>query len=131
MFFASQALDGSATAPLPSPLHDILSAGLPAQTAICLSVVLIAPVVEEFIYRGFLVPSIASKTPLPIALLSSSLIFAVSHANAGTWPELFSLGFVLGGVYCCSGHLAAPIGVHMLYNAFVFGSQLFFVASNE
>lgn len=40
-----------------------------------------APIWEEFIFRGFLLPSLARWMPVPAAILASASFFALAHAQ--------------------------------------------------
>ena len=80
-----------------------------------------APVFEEIIFRGFLLPSLTRYFPLWGAIAFSSLLFSVAHLNLSEVLPLMTLGMVLGFVYTRSGNLLAPILLHSLWN----GSTLF------
>lgn len=85
------------------------------------SVIVIAPIVEEVIYRGCLQGALRSLTRSPWpALVLSSLAFSAMHFSAASLvalPGLFILGLSLGLAYERSGRLAVPIVMHMLFNA--------------
>jgi membrane protease YdiL (CAAX protease family) len=84
-----------------------------------------APLWEELIFRGFLLPSLAARLARPVALLASSLIFALCHFRAETFAPLLLLGLVFGAAYDkCSGNLAPPMALHSLWNAYVLGSMV-------
>jgi len=80
-----------------------------------------APIFEEIIFRGFLLPSLTRYFPLWGAIAFSSLLFSVAHLNLSEVLPLMTLGMVLGFVYTRSGNLLAPILLHSLWN----GSTLF------
>lgn len=80
-----------------------------------------APIFEEIIFRGFLLPSLTRYFPLWGAIAFSSLLFAVAHMSLSEVLPLMTLGMVLGFVYTRSGNLLAPILLHSLWN----GSTLF------
>lgn len=84
-----------------------------------------APLWEELIFRGFLLPSLAARLARPAALLGSSLVFALCHFRAETFAPLLLLGLVFGAAYeQCSGNLAPPMALHSLWNAYVLGSMV-------
>ncbi|MBC6474880.1 MAG: CPBP family intramembrane metalloprotease [Hormoscilla sp. GM102CHS1] len=76
-----------------------------------------APVFEEIIFRGFLLPSLTRYFPLWGAIAFSSLLFSVVHLNLSEVLPLMTLGMVLGFVYTRSGNLLAPILLHGLWNS--------------
>jgi len=91
---------------------------------LCLTAVVVAPVSEEILFRGYLYPAskrFIGKVP---ALLFSSLIFAAIHHNAMALLPLCFLAVLLAVAYEVSGSIWAPIGMHFLFNAATVGFQL-------
>ncbi len=75
-----------------------------------------APVFEEIMFRGFLLPSLTKYLPMWGAILASSLLFAVAHLNISEVLPLAVLGIVLGVVYTRSRNLLSSILLHSLWN---------------
>jgi len=85
---------------------------------------ILAPIAEEFFFRGLLLKSLSGHTGKWLALCWSSLLFAVFHPLS-FFPLVFILGLCLGLVYMRSRNLMAPILTHVLWNAFtVFQIQM-------
>ncbi|MBE9042718.1 CPBP family intramembrane metalloprotease [Oscillatoriales cyanobacterium LEGE 11467] len=88
-----------------------------------------APLFEEFIFRGFLLPALTNYLPVWGAVVASSLVFAMAHLSLSEVLPLATLGIVLGTVYARSRNLLAPILLHSLWNGstllslFVLGSS--------
>lgn len=82
---------------------------------------LAAPIFEEIIFRGFLLPSLTRYMPMAVAIFASALVFALAHQSLSEILPLTTLGAVLGFVYSRSRNLLAPILLHSLWN----GSTLF------
>ncbi|MDJ1181574.1 CPBP family intramembrane glutamic endopeptidase [Roseofilum casamattae] len=76
-----------------------------------------APVFEEIIFRGFLLPSLNRYVPLWAAILLSGLAFAIAHLSLSEVIPLMTLGIIMGFIYTRSGNLLAPILLHSLWNA--------------
>ncbi|MEQ9550201.1 MAG: CPBP family glutamic-type intramembrane protease [Coleofasciculus sp. G3-WIS-01] len=76
-----------------------------------------APLFEEFMFRGFLLPSLTRYMPVWGAIVTSSLIFAIAHLSLSEVLPLATLGIVLGVVYTRSRNLLAPMIVHSLWNS--------------
>lgn len=76
-----------------------------------------APFFEELLFRGFLLPSLASALPLPWAIALSSCGFALMHFNLSDLLPLTALGVFLGYIYWRSRNLLAPILLHSLWNS--------------
>lgn len=87
-----------------------------------------APIFEEIMFRGFLLPSLTRYMPVWGAILASSLLFAIAHLSLSEVLPLATLGMVLGIVYTRSRNLLSSILLHSLWNAgtlfslFVLGS---------
>jgi membrane protease YdiL (CAAX protease family) len=76
-----------------------------------------APVFEEIMFRGFLLPSLTRYMPLGGAILLSSLFFAIAHMNISEVIPLMTLGIVLGVVYTRSRNLLSSMLLHCLWNS--------------
>jgi uncharacterized protein len=87
-----------------------------------------APIFEEIMFRGFLLPSLTRYVSVTSAIIISALIFAVAHLSLSEVLPLATLGIVLGVVYTRSRNLLAPMLLHSLWNSgtlislFVLGS---------
>jgi membrane protease YdiL (CAAX protease family) len=88
-------------------------------TAIYLGVfaVVIAPVAEEFIFRGMLFPFVKQLGWPKLAWFGVSLFFALIHLNAPTFVPLFVFALALTWLYELTDNLLAPITAHALFNA--------------
>lgn len=76
-----------------------------------------APVFEETLFRGFLLPSLTRYLPLWGAIALSSLIFALAHLSLSEVLPLATLGTVLGVVYTRSRSLLSSMLMHSLWNS--------------
>lgn len=76
-------------------------------------IALLGPIVEEFIFRGILIERLGSKYGYKIALIVSSLIFGVLHANL---IGATLVGLALGVIYLKTGSLLIPVIIHCLNN---------------
>ena len=79
--------------------------------------VLIAPVAEEFIFRGMLFPFVQQLGFPKLAWFGVSALFALIHANAPTFVPLFVFALALTWLYEKTDNLLAPITAHALFNA--------------
>jgi len=79
--------------------------------------VLVAPLVEELMFRGLFQSMIRSYLGRPWpAIAITSILFAGIHTNAEHWPALFVLALGLGYSYEKSGSLLRPIFMHAMFN---------------
>ena len=80
------------------------------------AVVGVAPFVEELFFRGFLYTGLRRGLGVPSAALISGVLFAIAHIDPGLIIPFTLVGIVLAFTYERSGSLAAPIGVHLIFN---------------
>jgi uncharacterized protein len=76
-----------------------------------------APVFEELMFRGFLLPSLTRYFSVRGSIGLSSLLFAIAHLSLSEILPLTTLGIVLGVVYTRSRNLLAPMLLHSLWNS--------------
>ncbi|KAH9626713.1 hypothetical protein KSS87_017412 [Heliosperma pusillum] len=77
----------------------------------------LAPVLEETVFRGFFMTSMTKWVPTPIAVVISAAVFALAHLTPGEFPQLFVLGVALGLSYAQTRNLLTPITIHALWNS--------------
>jgi uncharacterized protein len=78
--------------------------------------VVIAPFCEEVFFRGFVFPGLLRGMSVGWAVLVSSLLFAVAHADPGSFPVLFVIGLALAILRWRTRSLWPCILLHMLNN---------------
>jgi membrane protease YdiL (CAAX protease family) len=88
-------------------------------------VVVLAPLVEEALFRGILYPAIKQLGYPRLALWSSSAFFAVMHFNMATFVPLMFLALVLVYLYETFQGLFAPVAAHAFFNAVNFFALIF------
>jgi hypothetical protein len=89
-----------------------------------ITTVILAPVFEELVFRGVLLPVLVSKVGKISGVLLSALIFALAHLSVGELPPLFVLGIGLGLMRLSSGRLFPCALMHSLWNGVTFASLL-------
>lgn len=87
--------------------HHVLMAG---------SVLLVAPVLEEVLFRGIVFRGFAKKLPLPLAMAVSGFVFALVHVNAASFLALWYLGVSFAWLYARTRTILAPITLHCAFN---------------
>ncbi|XP_021717391.1 uncharacterized protein LOC110685214 [Chenopodium quinoa] len=98
-------------------VKEILLSGNIAQTACTLVYCVVAPLLEEIVYRRFFLTSLSSSMEWYQAVMISSLIFSAAHLSAENFIQLVLVGMVLGCSYCWTGDLRSSILLHSMYNA--------------
>ncbi|KAL9253090.1 hypothetical protein AKJ16_DCAP00165 [Drosera capensis] len=77
----------------------------------------LAPVLEETLFRGLLMASLTKWVPTPLSIVMSAAAFSLAHLTPGEFPHLFFLGTVLGLSYAQTRNLLTLIIVHSLWNS--------------
>jgi membrane protease YdiL (CAAX protease family) len=88
--------------------------------ATLLAAVLVAPICEEIFFRGFLLMGLRNSMPTWLAILLTSLVFAVAHLSPGSFVLLFILAIILGILRVTTNSLWPGIILHALNNALGF-----------
>ena len=78
--------------------------------------IVLAPVAEEFIFRGMLFPFVKQLGHPRLAWIGVSLLFALIHLDVATFVPLFVLALALTWLYEKTDNLLAPIAAHSLFN---------------
>lgn len=79
--------------------------------------IVVAPVAEEFIFRGMLFPFLRQLGFPKLAWFGVSALFALIHMNAPAFLALFVFALALTWLYERTDNLLAPITAHALFNA--------------
>jgi membrane protease YdiL (CAAX protease family) len=85
-----------------------------------LMLVIIAPIAEELLFRGYLLGKLRKHAPLWVAIFITSLIFAIVHFAWNVGVDVFALSIVLCILRVASKSLWPSILLHMLKNGLAF-----------
>lgn len=126
--FASAFLNSKATL----PIEELLKARISMLLFAVLGV-LVAPLVEETIFRGFLYPIIARRTGITAGIVITGTLFGMLHAVQlwGGWGQialLILVGIVLTWVRARTGTVTASYFVHLGYNGLQLLGYLIYLA---
>uniref|UniRef100_A0A0A9EEH6 CAAX prenyl protease 2/Lysostaphin resistance protein A-like domain-containing protein n=1 Tax=Arundo donax TaxID=35708 RepID=A0A0A9EEH6_ARUDO len=77
----------------------------------------LALILEETVFRGFLMVSLTMWFSTPYSVLITAGVFAFAHLTPGEFPQLFVLGVVLGFSYAQTRNLLTPITIHAVWNS--------------
>ena len=91
--------------------------------------ILVAPLVEETIFRGFLYPVAARQFGIVPGIIFTGIIFGAFHAMQlwGAWGQIALLvvvGIVLTSIRARTGSVLASFLVHVAYNSTLFAGLL-------
>ncbi|KAK7263654.1 hypothetical protein RJT34_31248 [Clitoria ternatea] len=98
-------------------LKDILLNSDISRVSCVLAYCIVTPLLEEVVYRGFLLTSLSSTMEWQKAVAISSVVFSAIHFSGDSFLQFFIIGCVLGCSYCWTGNLNTPIAIHSFYNA--------------
>jgi uncharacterized protein len=99
------------------PVKLFQQSSLAVQLTLGFSAVIIAPLAEELIFRGYVYGVLKRFTDGYFAALGSALVFAIVHMHIGTLVPLFVLGLLLVLAYEVTGSLLVAIFIHAIFNA--------------
>jgi hypothetical protein len=99
-------------------------AGLESPLWFILVGVIVAPIVEEVFFRGFLFQGFRQRYGWVAAIGISSFIFAAAHLDPVAFIPTFILGAVLAYVYHRSNSVWPGVILHFLVNAFAMCAAL-------
>lgn len=97
------------------PLQDMVSGSNP--WIIFLFGVVIAPLIEEWIFRNLILRRLAPWGE-PVAIFGSAFLFGLFHGNFGQFFYAFALGAVFAYVALRSGGIRYTVALHFLVNFF-------------
>lgn len=81
-----------------------------------IALVLIPPIIEETVFRGFIFPAIAKKWGIVAGAVISSALFGLAHWQANISLYTFVLGLVLCFLYVKLKSIFPGMALHMLNN---------------
>lgn len=109
-------------------LQDALAGGATLLIAAFIAVV-VAPIVEEVVFRGILFRALGDRVGVWLGAVISSAVFALIHVEVVLSQPvalggLFAVGLVLALAYQWTGNLLVPILGHAVFNAASVGLAL-------
>lgn len=84
-----------------------------------LKVVIMAPIVEELIFRGVIMHGLMRNYSKSTAIFASALMFALFHLNPWQFPATFILGLLLGLLMVRTNNIILCIIGHAINNGLV------------
>lgn len=82
---------------------------------------LLAPFVEELVFRGAILRSLLEWTKRQwVAIAISALLFALIHGNPAQMPHAFIIGLLLGWMYYRTGSIIPGVVYHWVNNSVAF-----------
>lgn len=85
----------------------------------------LAPFLEEILFRGFVYRIFIKTWPLWFGSILSAALFALIHVQFQTFIPLFILGLLLNHSYQKTDSIWTPIALHSLNNILAFGIEVY------
>ena len=89
-----------------------------------ITAMVLAPLFEETLFRGVLLPVLGQRYGGFWGVVISALVFGIAHLSLGELPALFVLGLGLGWLRLQSGRLGPSVLMHGLWNGLTFANLL-------
>lgn len=102
---------------LPPPITDVVPVGTNGWTILVAAAVVVAPLVEEAFFRGFVFAGLLGRFGFGWAASISAFLFALPHFHPGAILPAFAMGLFLAWLYARTASLWSAVGVHFLYNS--------------
>ena len=83
--------------------------------AVILSAVILAPIMEELIFRKLVLDRLAGYGPA-VAMSVSALVFGLAHGNFYQFFYAFLLGLIFAYIYLRTGKVRYSMMLHMMVN---------------
>lgn len=96
---------------------ELVATGGPAVASLALSALVLAPLGEEWFFRGLLFTRLARGAGPFVAYLASALLFALFHGNLRGLVIYMWLGLVFAHALARTGRLSCAVAVHFGNNA--------------
>lgn len=103
------------------PIHPYIELFQPTnsltqQIVLMVSVIILAPISEEIFFRGFAYTVFKKRLGRKVAVVFSSLLFAIVHFNLWWIFQIFLIGIVLAVLFDNSKSIVATISAHLTFN---------------
>jgi membrane protease YdiL (CAAX protease family) len=84
------------------------------------ALIIVAPIAEEVLFRGFLSGTLRTRMPVWVAILITSALFGLIHWQWNVGLDVFALSIVLCSLREVTGSIWSGILLHMLKNSIAF-----------
>ena len=85
-------------------------------TLFIFQIIIVAPIVEELVFRGYIYRVLKSKSNKNVACIVTSIVFSFLHFNVAAFVPLFVFSMCLIKAYEDSSDIREPIVMHSLFN---------------
>ncbi|NTW28298.1 MAG: CPBP family intramembrane metalloprotease [Coriobacteriia bacterium] len=97
-------------------LTKLFPAGVAGTIMAAIAIGVLAPFAEELVFRGVLLRSLRKRWGIPVAIVGSSVVFALAHFSGYDFVPIALTAVILGWLYVRSGSLWVSMVAHSAYN---------------
>lgn len=105
---------------IPKIYQDIMVSYMDSGLWAMMAAVVLAPIFEEFIFRGVIQRSLMGRVGVIWGIVLSSLIFGVIHVLPQQVINATAVGLILGSIYYLTGSINTVIAIHFINNGFAY-----------
>ena len=116
MLWSSWATPRSDTVPWSGAIPVVISGNATDIVVLVIVAVMIAPVIEELLFRGFLFRRLKRSLSSESAAWLSAVAFGFIHLNPATFVPITLIGYILARSYETSKSIIVPITLHAIWN---------------
>lgn len=95
-----------------------------ARWVVAIFAVVVAPMEEEFLFRGYLYGILRRYAGPPVGIVLNAVLFAAIHQHLPSFGGLFVLAVCLTLAYEWTGSLFVPMVMHAIFNSFTVAQLL-------
>ena len=88
-----------------------------------IALVILPPIVEETVFRGFIFPAFSKRSGLVAGAIGSSMLFGFAHLQPNIIVYTFILGLLLCWLYTKTGSIIPGMFLHMLNNYIAYSAS--------
>ncbi|USS90983.1 CPBP family intramembrane glutamic endopeptidase [Fructilactobacillus carniphilus] len=101
-------------------IYQLLSSSPVVLILMSAGMVFLTPMLEELVFRGFLIRGVLSWAPNWLAMIISGIVFSAGHASSNWLSFLIyaAMGVILARVYLKTNRIQASMTLHFLNNLF-------------
>lgn len=85
-----------------------------------LTLIIIAPVAEEVLFRGYLFGKLKKYVPMWVAMIATSFLFGAAHGQWNVAIDTFALSIIMCSLREVTGSIWAGVLLHMMKNGIAF-----------
>ena len=114
--------------PVPERLRELFESMFSKTVPAFLTAVILAPVLEELIFRGIVLEGFLRNYSPVKAIIWTNLLFGLAHLNPWQFIGAFLMGIFISWVYYKTRNLVLPVFIHLINNLV---SYLFLYFTNK